>query len=551
MGAESIAATVSKALRRKAIPIGILVAVLLAATVPSLPAHGAEKPATPSFPGLKKEAATPAAEPMEDHLGRITPFGTVLGFIKAAEREELDRAAEYLDTQQLPKRVRKLAQDLAAVLDAADLHDLERKPEGDLDDGLPPDRERVGVLKTASGSREILLERVQRGKEPPIWLFSAETLKWVPQVRGEIGVGTIERLLSGTFLDTRILGYPLWRLIGLVLVLPLSFAVARLATGLLLPVVPAVVRRVARQPVDYPAAKLKWPMCLLIMAGVFYGISFVALSAVSRVFWGYVAATVATIACTWTGLRLIDDVAGLVWGIPTLRGSGGIAMERLLTRVSKFLVVLAGVVVLFFIGGVNLTALLTGVGIGGVAVALAAQKSLENLFGAMTIISDKAIRVGDFCRAGEIKGTVEDIGMRSTRIRTPERTVVSVPNGQVVTMSLENFSLRDKYLFDHRVHLGYETSAEQLRGCLAEIRTVLAGHPKIEAQTARVNLSAFRDSSIEVEIFAYFLETSYDAFVVLQEELLLRIMEIVAASGARFALPPPSPYPAKERRAVP
>jgi MscS family membrane protein len=407
------------------------------------------------------------------------------------------------------------------------------------------------VLKTASGSRDILLEREQRGKESPIWLFSAETLKWVPQVRGEIGVGTIERLLSGTFLDARIHGYPLWRLIGLILVLPLSFAIARLATGLLLLVVPAVVRRLARQPVDYPAAKLKWPMCLLIMAGVFYVISFVAFSAVSRVFWGYVAATVATIAFTWTGLRLIDDVAGLVWGIPTLRiGSGGIAMERLLTRVFKFLVVLAGVVVLFYIGGVNLTALLTGVGIGGVAVALAAQKSLENLFGAMTIISDKAIRVGDFCRAGDIKGTVEDIGMRSTRIRTPERTMVSVPNGQVVTMSLENFSLRDKFLFHHPIHLGYETSAEQLRGCLAEIRTVLAGHPALEAHTARVNLLAFRDASIEVEIFAYFLETSYDAFVAFQEELLLRIMEIIAASGARFALPPPSSVPAQGRRAA-
>jgi MscS family membrane protein len=209
--------------------------------------------------------------------------------------------------------------------------------------------------------------------------------------------------------------------------------------------------------------------------------------------------------------------------------------------------VLIGALILFYIAGVNLTAVLAGVGIGGIAIALAAQKSLENLFGSMTIISDKAIRVGDLCRAGEFTGTVEDIGLRSTRIRTLGRSVVSVPNGQLITMSLENFSLRDKFLFHHRIHLGYETSSDQLRACLAEIRTMLCVHPKAETETARVRLSAFRDFFVEVEIFAYVLETSYEEFLIAQEELLLQIMDIVRANGAKFALPLPTPSPAKDR----
>lgn len=533
------------------VPIRILVATFLVASLWAFPAH-AEKPSSPSVPALQKETERPAAEPSQDGLGRNTPFGTVLGFIKSAEREELDRAAEYLEAQQVPKRSRKLAQDLAAVLDAAELQDLERNPEGNPGDGLPPDRERIGVVNTASGSHEIFLERVQHGKEPPIWLFSADTLKWVPKVRNELGVSPIERFLSGTFLDTRLLGYPLWRLVGMILVVPVSYALARLITGLLLHLIPALLRRVARQPVDYPAAKLKWPISLLAMAAIFYGISLIAFSAVSRVFWGYVAATVATIAFTWIGLRLIDDLAGWIGaGRRLFTGSGGIAMERLLIRLSKFLVVLTGVMILFFIAGVNLTAVLTGLGIGGVALALAAQKSLENLFGAMTIISDKAIRVGDFCRAGEFMGTVEDIGMRSTRIRTLGRTVVSVPNGQLIVMSLENFSLRDKFLFNHRIHLDYDTSAEQLRRCLMETRTVLSGHSKVEAETARVNLSAYRDFSIDVEVFAYIRESSYEAFLVNQEELLLRIMDIIKACGARFALPSMGHFPSKDRKANP
>jgi MscS family membrane protein len=288
------------------------------------------------------------------------------------------------------------------------------------------------------------------------------------------------------------------------------------------------------------------------MAAVFYAISLIAFSAASRVFWGYVAATVATIGLTWFGLCLIDSAGGLFEGGPQARlGTGRIAMARLLDKLLKALVVLVGVAILFHIAGVNPTAFLAGVGIGGVAVALAAQKSLENILGAMTIISDKAIRVGDVCRAGEFTGTVEDIGLRSTRIRTPGRTVVSIPNGQLITMSLENFSLRDKFLFHHRIHLSYETSADRLRDCLAGIRTVLDKHPMTEAETARASLTAFLDLSIEVEVFAHLLESSHNSFLTAQEELLLRILEIVGASGAKFAIPPAIPVPAKDRSTTP
>jgi MscS family membrane protein len=226
-------------------------------------------------------------------------------------------------------------------------------------------------------------------------------------------------------------------------------------------------------------------------------------------------------------------------------------MARLLDKLSKALVISTGALILFYTAGVNLTAVLAGVGIGGIAIALAAQKSLENIFGAVMIVSDRAIRVGDFCRAGEFTGTVEDIGLRSTRIRTLERTVVSVPNGQLITMSLENFSLRDKFLFHHRIHLGYETSADQLRGCLAEIRTMLRVHPKMDPETARVSLTAFRDSSIEIEVFAHIPATSNEDFLTAQEELLMQIMDIVRANGAKFALPPPALFPGKDRMKYP
>jgi MscS family membrane protein len=292
---------------------GVLSAAFLLAASLCFPAQG-QKVSSPSIPPLQKEAEKTTAEPMDDPLGRSTPFGTVLGFIKAVEREDLNRSTEYLDTEQLPKQARKVAQELADVLDAADLQDLSRKPEGNEEDGLSPSRERIGVVKTGSGSHEIFLDRTQRGKDPPIWLFSADTLRWVPRIHGTLDVGWIERHISGTFLETRFLGQPLWRLLGIILALPLSFAIARLATRLLLPVLHASLRRVIPRAVDYPTGRFQWPICLLFMAVFFYAISLISFSAASRVFWGYVAASVATISVTWISLRLIESAGGLFEG---------------------------------------------------------------------------------------------------------------------------------------------------------------------------------------------------------------------------------------------
>lgn len=526
--------------RTRWIPAGALVAAVLVVALAAYPA-GAENAAKPPNPLLHgTDAAKAPSAPSEDPLGRSTPFGTVLGFVNAVEHQDLYRAVEYLDTRQPPKLARQLAQEMAEVLNAAELKDLSRKPDGDPGGGLPPGRQRIGVVKTPSGSSEIFLERVQRGTGPPVWLFSADTLKRVPQIYGEIGVNWLERHLSGTFLDARLFGYPLWRWLGILLALPVSFAIARLAGRLLIPAAGAALERLFRRPLGAAAERLRWPVQLLVMSIVFYAISFSALSAVSRLFWGYVAATVATIALTWGCLRLIDEAGGLFGGRALAPlGSARIATERLVNRLAKGAVVLAGATVILYIAGVNLTAVLTGVGIGGIAVALAAQKYIENLFGVVTIISDKPIRVGDFCKVGEFTGVVEDIGLRSTRIRTVSRSVVSVPNGQLVTMSLENFSMRDKILFNHRLHLDYETSADRLRGVLEAIRTMLQLHPGLERQTARVSLTGFRDLAIEVEVSAYIVETNDAAFLAAQQELLLRIMEIVEANGARFAVPPP------------
>jgi MscS family membrane protein len=219
-----------------------------------------------------------------------------------------------------------------------------------------------------------------------------------------------------------------------------------------------------------------------------------------------------------------------------------IMLVRLINRLGKAMLVTLCTLVLLRLSGFDLTAVLTGLGLGGLAIAFAAQKTLENLFGGIMVISDKPIQVGDFCRAGEFTGVVEDIGLRSTRLRTLERTIVSIPNGQLATMSLENFTQRDRIRFRHMIGLRYETTADQLRYVLIEIRQLLYKHSKVDSTDARVRFVGFASSSLELEVLAYVLATDFAVFLGIQEDLLLRIMDIIEASGTSVAFPSQTTY---------
>jgi MscS family membrane protein len=168
------------------------------------------------------------------------------------------------------------------------------------------------------------------------------------------------------------------------------------------------------------------------------------------------------------------------------------------------------------------------------------------VFGGITLILDQPVRVGDFCRFGERFGTVEEIGLRSTRIRTLDRTVVAVPNAEFVTLHLENFTRRDRIWLKTTIGLRYETTPDQLRHVLVEVRAMLYAHPRIDPAPARIRFVGFGAHSLDLEIFAYVQTTSYDEFLAVQEDIYLRIIDIVAASGTGFAFPSQTLYLASD-----
>ena len=251
----------------------------------------------------------------------------------------------------------------------------------------------------------------------------------------------------------------------------------------------------------------------------------------------------AVASVAWFLSRLVDLFAVYVETRLSARGNtASIAFVPLGRRVAKaFIYTLAALTMLQNLG-FNIGGLLAGLGIGGLAVALAAQKTLENLFGGFVLVADRPFRIGEFCRAGEHLGTIENVGMRSSRIRTPDRTLVTVPNAELSTVRIENYGARDMMRLHTVLQVGYDTSPDQMRYLLVELRRMLYAHPKTLPNPCRVRFINFGSHSLDIEIFVYIETTDWNEFTGIREDIHLRILDIVADSGACFAYPSQTLY---------
>jgi MscS family membrane protein len=249
------------------------------------------------------------------------------------------------------------------------------------------------------------------------------------------------------------------------------------------------------------------------------------------------------VATAWLTFRCIDmAILGLRIRAEG-RGNLGLVPALVpLQRFTKGLIVAIGALAVLATLGVDVTAAVAGLGVGGIAVALAAQKSVENLFGGISLFADQPVRVGDFFRYGDQVGTVEEIGLRSTRVRTLDRTVVTIPNAEFSNLRLENFALRDRMRLWTTIGVRYETTPDQLRYLLARLRQILLAHPRITDDPARVRLVGFGAYSVDLEVFAYVDTADWNEFLAIREDLYLRFMDAVKEAGTGFAFPSSTTY---------
>jgi MscS family membrane protein len=192
--------------------------------------------------------------------------------------------------------------------------------------------------------------------------------------------------------------------------------------------------------------------------------------------------------------------------------------------------------------GLPLYSVVAGLGIGGLAVALAIRPTLENLIGGIMLYLDQPVRIGDFCSFGDKTGTVESIGVRTTKIRALDRTLISIPNAALADMQLINWAKCDRMLINATIGLRYETENDQLRHVLVKFREMLHAHPKIDSDTVRVRFAGFGQSSLDIGVRIYALTKDFNEFHAISEDVLLRMSDIVKKSGSSFAFPSQTLY---------
>ncbi len=240
----------------------------------------------------------------------------------------------------------------------------------------------------------------------------------------------------------------------------------------------------------------------------------------------------------WMLMRALDAMAVLVATSPWAQTRPATrSLVPLGRRVGKVLLATIAVVAVVNTLGYPVASLVAGLGIGGIAVALAAQKTVENLFGAFSLGMDQPIREGDFVRVEDVLGTVESIGLRSTRIRTLDRTLVTVPNGKLADMRLETFAVRDRMRLAADIGLSYDTTPAQMREVLSGMEAILRAQPKLWPEALTVRFKAFGESALLVEVMAWFVTPEWSEFQAIREEVYLQFMELVQRVGTSFAIP--------------
>lgn len=523
---------------RKAVLLALLFAAI--ATGPAL-AQGAIEQALQSA-----TTSTPAAAPT-DPLGRGTPSSSILGFLKAAQSGDYAIAAQYL--QMSPARRQSEGEQAATrlkfVLDHAFSGNLSKysQPEGVPQEGVPLGRQRLGTMTAGDVEVDLDMVRVSDPTAGKIWLISSDSLTKLAELSDQVEARQVEVNLPSTLVKHQLAGTPLWQWGALLLAIPLAAGLGWVILALL----EVPLRWWARRRGQLEVASWRsvsgpaWFLAGTLLHQIFT--VRLRLPLLPRHYYFQVTSVVLILSFTWIVWRFVQWSLHRVRAQALARGHVGTGSLMLLgERILKFVIFVVGVLAVLGSLGFNMSTALAGLGIGGLAIGFGAQKTIENLFGGVSVLGDEVFRVGDVCRFGDRTGTVEDIGLRSTRIRTEDRTLLAIPNGTVATINLENFSRRDKILFKMTLSLRSETKADHLRYILSEIRQLLYSHPKIETKTVRVRLIDITSGAPNMEILSYVLTQDFNEFAAVREDLLLRMLDIVEGSGSGLALPAQTLY---------
>ena len=545
----------AKSIGMKKIPA---LALFLAFLAFNLPQAHAQSAAAAIFGPPKKGAATAPATPVpeipKDALNRETPRGTLSGFISALGQSDYDKAASFLNLSYLPKtqanaQGKILAKGLQTLMDNGSwitpASMLSNDPNGKIDDGLPEGVERLGTLKAKEKSADLLAEKITDESGISIWLISTETVKQIPGLVKNLSESRLDRALPDSLLEPKFWGVPLGHWMAMLGVIGAAYILSwGFVWGL------AWLTRKFWKNKDlhkkHVIDAFELPIRLFVAVQIFaIACVQIGISVVARQHFSQITIIVAWVSLALLMWKLIDVIAETSQKKLIEKGKyGALSGVHFFRRMAKFIFVAIATFVTLDTVGIDVTAGLAALGIGGLALAFGAQKTIENFIGSIMVIFDQPVRIGDYCKVGEIAGTIEDIGMRSTRIRTLDRTVITIPNGDFSAQRIENYAHRDQFRIFTQLDLRMDVSANQLRYLIVEIRSMLYSHPRIDSKSANVKFIGWNDYAAMVEMTAYVVTRNNDDFMEVREDIYLRILDLIAKAGTSLTTPatPFSPF---------
>jgi MscS family membrane protein len=476
----------------------------------------------------------------KDNLGRDTPRSSFSGFLKLTEEFDYESAAQYVDLRNLPHAVRKYdGKELARQLDfiikrgmKIDANQLSQKTSGQVVDGLPDYRDELGHLIGDDGEQVLYMQRVPGLDDNYIWKVSNASIALVPELYDYFSYPVwVENIRERFPSDSSLLGIELFKWIivlgAAIILFPVFWLIGLILSRLISkPGTPmySQVRRFFTRPLPI--------FTVMLITGSL--LEELGLGARAQAL--IESRTLMTLAIVWIVFSVIDLFRAKRKEEFLAQGRADAhILGRPLSNALKLFTVLAAILIWLSNTGVEISALLAGLGIGGVALALALQKPIEDLLGAVSLYSQQPMQTGDFCKYGDILGSVEEIGLRTTRIRTLNDTLVSVPNCIIAHGAIENLSARKKILYHPELPLRYDTSSERMQAIIDGIDSMARSHEKVIADSVRIRFTEFSTNAMIIKARIYVDECDFSKYLEVRSELNMAIMKIVQQNGAHFA----------------
>ena len=492
------------------------------------------------------QTQAPPATPMDEYH-RGTPRTSLAGFFDVTRDGDFETAAKYLDLSSMPQDVRpkrgpELARQLKVVLDRSldiDPDAVNADPKGNTEDGLNASQEVLGRLKTPQRNVSIGLERMPRDDGVLVWKFSRQTVANIPLLYTHFGYRAFEENLSRIFPNVVIFGWQLWQHVAFIIGVGLAYLAAYCTSLLVRWLVRCSNKELGHQMDTLgigPVRILLW-FFLVDRVLVYLGPSVTIRAIYSQDLLGI-------IAVTWAAIRMVE-LGYAVW-VKRLQERGQESAIPLLKPAKHFVkIVLILLAVLVWLDnlGFDVGALLAGMGVGGVAFALAAQDTLKNLIGSVTILLDKPYQVGQRIVAKGHDGVVEDIGLRSTRLRLLTGHQTTIPNEQMATTDIENIDRRPNIRRQFNIAIRYDTPLEKVDRALNIIQGILDNHEGMDPELPpRVCFNEFNRDSLNIFIVFWYHPPDYWALMALNQRINRQIMREFEQAGIQFALPSQTVY---------